>query len=124
MMNARPDGPAALDEEKPDMPTKTLASLDLNRLSAIAMTVHGAKRRPKFSTKKAALRSIEEGRVTKQAVVLGLLQDGVTVTEIEETLGINRAYARDIIAKLQLKGYAIEKKGDVFRLRAKRRGAH
>lgn len=87
--------------------TGGLQALPLARIAKMVAVVTG-ERVKKYKDKPSAIKAL--GRPPKQKIVLALLKTGgATVGQIEDLFKIRRAYARDIISKLTLKGEKIEK---------------
>ena len=90
--------------------TGGLKSLALSRIAAIVADLTG-ERPKKYKDKNSAIKAIP--KTSKQNLVLATLRTGgMTVGEIEGAFGISRAYARDIISKLELRGEKISRDDD------------
>jgi len=84
-----------------------LHSLPLARLAQISAAINETKVK-RFKDKNTAIKAI--GRTSKQNLVKALLTTGgASVDEIQALFSIRKAYARDIISKLQKKGVEIAK---------------
>lgn len=78
---------------------EALKSLPLARIASISAYINGTRTK-RYKDKPTAIKSI--GKLSKQRIVEGMLVTGGTgIDTIENLFGIRRAYARDIVSKLE-----------------------
>ncbi len=108
-----------IDESNYTEEQKAVKNLSLASLTHIAREINGDDKTPaKFKDKSKAIEAI--GKAGKQKIVRAmLLNGGTTVLEVQDMFKISKAYARDIIAKIQAKGEAVVKDGDTFKIEEK-----